>query len=186
MLKIRQLAISIIALGVGQIALAAEPLSLTSASFKDGATLSVRNAGNLASNPNCIGENISPPLSWSNVPAGTKSLVLLMFDPEGRNGLGVSHLVSYGISPNLTGFAEGEISKPGDKFVGGKNTQGLLHYGGPCIPLGIGSHHYTFTLIATDLEPGELTTGLTREGLLTKLVGRAKAATGLVGLFERR
>jgi len=44
-------------------------------------------------------------------------------------------------------------------------------------------HHYTFTLIATDLEPGDLPVGLTREELFAKLTGRTKGATGLVGLF---
>ena len=63
-------------------------------------------------NPNCVGENVSPELHWSNVPDGTKSLVLLMFDPEGRAPSGVSHWVAYGIDPSkVTGFAEGETSK---------------------------------------------------------------------------
>ena len=51
---------------------------------------------NRLSNPNCVGENISPQLSWSNVPDGTKSFILLMSDPEGRGGTGTSHFVSYG------------------------------------------------------------------------------------------
>jgi phosphatidylethanolamine-binding protein (PEBP) family uncharacterized protein len=64
------------------------------------------------SNPNCVGENISPQLSWSNVPDGTKSFILLMSDPEGRGGTGSSHFVSYRIAPTVTGFAEGEVSMP--------------------------------------------------------------------------
>ena len=54
------------------------------------------------SNPNCVGENISPQLSWSNVPDGTKSFILLMSDPEGRSGTGSSHFVSYRIAPTVT------------------------------------------------------------------------------------
>ncbi len=49
-------------------AYAAEPFSLTSSSFKDGTMLATKNAGNIKTNPNCIGENVSPPLAWSNVP----------------------------------------------------------------------------------------------------------------------
>ena len=109
-------------------------------------------AGNNKANPNCVGENVSPPLAWTNLPAGTKSFVLLMSDPEGRAPAGVSHWVAYGIPVSVTGFAEGETSKQTDKYVGGKSTDGLPHYFGPCTPPGP-QHHYTFVLIATDLEP---------------------------------
>ena len=67
-----------------------------------------KNAGN---NPNCVGDNVSPQLSWTGVPAGTKSFALLMEDPEGRGGAGVHHWVAYGIPANVTSFAEGEVSK---------------------------------------------------------------------------
>ena len=164
---------------------AAEPFTLTSSSFKDGAMLAKKNAGNIKANPNCVGDNVSPPLSWSNPPAGTKSYVLLMVDPEGRMGLGVNHWVAYGIPVSVTGFAENEVSSTGSKYVGGKSTQGLAHYMGPCTPPGTGMHHYTFTLIATDLEPNAIEPGLTKEELLPKLTGHAKGAAGLVGLFGR-
>ena len=59
------------------------------------------------------------------------------------------------------------------------------HYFGPCTPPGTGMHHYTFTLIATDLEPGDLPAGLTRDELFAKLDKRSKGAAGLVGLFGR-
>ena len=85
--------------------------TITSKNFKDGERLATKMAGNNKQNPNCVGENVSPELSWSNVPAGTKSLALLMFDPEGRPPGGVSHWVAYGIAPTVTGFAEGEASK---------------------------------------------------------------------------
>ncbi|MGC1681345.1 MAG: hypothetical protein WA760_08360, partial [Pseudolabrys sp.] len=63
---------------------AAEVFTITSSAFKDGALLAKKNAGDNKSNPNCVGENVSPPLAWSNVPAGTTSLALVMTDPEGR------------------------------------------------------------------------------------------------------
>jgi Raf kinase inhibitor-like YbhB/YbcL family protein len=159
--------------------------ALTSSTFRDGTMLAVKNAGNNKSNPNCIGENISPPLAWSNVPAGTKSFALIMVDPEGRGGLGVDHWNAYGIPASRTGFAEGETSTLSDKYVGGKGTAGLGHYTGPCTPPGSGLHHYTFTLIATDLEPNALPAGLTRAELLAKLVGHTKGSAGLIGLFGR-
>src|SRR5579884_4197729 len=100
----------------------AEPFSLTSASFKDGAPMPQKMAGNNKSNPNCVGENVSPQLSWSNAPAGTKSYALMMIDPEGRNGLGVIHWLAYNIPASVTSFAEGETSKPSDKYTGGTGT----------------------------------------------------------------
>jgi Raf kinase inhibitor-like YbhB/YbcL family protein len=158
--------------------------TLTSPDFKDGARLATKNAGNNKSNPNCVGENISPALSWSNPPEGTKSYALLMFDPEGRPPGGVSHWVAYGIPPSVTGFAEGEVSKASDKYVGGESTQKLPSYSGPCTPAGA-PHHYTFTLMATDLEPTALKAGLTRAEVIKELEGHVKVAAGLIGTFSK-
>ena len=164
---------------------AAEPFMITSPAFKDGAPLATKNAGNMKANPNCVGDNVSPPLQWSNVPAGTKSLALVMTDPDGRGGLGVVHWVAYGIAPALGGFAENEVSAVSSKYVGGKGSAGMGIYLGPCPPPGTGMHHYTFTLIATDLEPGELPAGLTQAELFAKLAGHSKGGAGLIGLFGR-
>jgi Raf kinase inhibitor-like YbhB/YbcL family protein len=162
---------------------AAEPFTLTSPAFKDGGRLAVKNAGNIKSNPNCVGENISPPLAWAHPPEGTKSYVLMLFDPEGRPPNGVSHFVAYGIPASVTGFAEGDLSKPSDKYIGGTSTQKVSFYSGPCTPPDA-PHHYTFTLIATDLAPAALKPGLTREELIKALDGHAKDATGIIGLFS--
>ena len=112
----------------GAVANAAEPFTLMSSTFKDGTPLQQKNAGNRKDNPNCVGENVSPPLAWSNPPAGTKSFALVMVDPEGRGGLSVIHWVAYGIPASVTGFAEGEVSKPSPNFVGGKGTNGAAIY----------------------------------------------------------
>lgn len=170
-------------------AAAADPFTLTSTTFKDGQIMPRKVANSNPQNPNCVGENISPQLSWSNAPEGTKSFAILMEDPEGRGGAGVHHWVAYGIPSTVTSFAEGEVSKASDKYVGGKSTQGVGHYSGPCTPPGP-PHHYTFILIATDFDPKELPEGLTREEFLAKLVpssgpSHAKGTTGLVGLFVK-
>src|SRR5215467_15706061 len=167
--------------------------TLSSTTFKDGSMLPVKAANskaNAPNNANCVGENVSPQLSWVNPPAGTKSFVLLMEDPEGRAPAGVHHMVTYGIDAKVTGFAEGELSAPSDKFVGGKATQGTGIYNGPCTPANVQPHHYTFLLIATDLEPKDLPPGLTREELIAKMVvqgqpPRAKGSAGIVGLFVK-
>jgi Raf kinase inhibitor-like YbhB/YbcL family protein len=167
---------------IAQITNAAEPFMLTSPAFKDGTPMPKKHANNTPGNANCVGENVSPPFAWSNPPAGTKSFALIMVDPEGRGGTGVVHWVAYGIPASVTGFAEGEVSKLSDKYIGGKGNAGVGHYMGPCAPPGM-PHHYTFTLIATDLEPKELPPGLTRDELFAKLTGHTKGATGLIGLF---
>jgi len=158
--------------------------TLSSPDFKDGERLALKNAGNNKSNPNCVGENVSPALAWANPPAGTKSFALLLFDPEGRPPNGVSHWVAYGIPASVTGFAEGEVSKPSDNYVGGQSLMKLPNYFGPCTPPGA-PHHYTFTLIATDLEPSALQAGLTHEEVIKALEGHAKGATGLIGTFSK-
>jgi len=165
-------------------ALAADPFMLRSSAFEDNGKMAAKHAGNNKQNPNCVGENVSPALTWSNPPAGTVSYALLLFDPEGRGGLGVSHWVAYGIPASVTGFKEGEVSGPSEHYVGGTSTPKLAHYFGPCTPPG-DWHHYTWTLIATDLDPKALQPGLTREELLKALDGHAKGAAGLVMRFTK-
>ena len=159
--------------------------TLSSTSFKDGERLATKMAGNNKSNPNCVGENVSPALAWSNPPDGTKSFAILMFDIDGRPPGGVSHWVAYGIPATVTGFAEGEASKQTDKFVGGQSLMKLPHYFGPCTPPGP-PHHYIFTLMATDLEPSALKEGMTRDEVIKALDGHAKGATSLVGIFSKQ
>jgi Raf kinase inhibitor-like YbhB/YbcL family protein len=158
--------------------------TITSSSFKDGQLLAKKNAGANKQNPNCVGDNVSPPLSWSNPPPGTVSYALIMVDPEGRGGLGVDHWVAYGIPVAVTGFAENEVGKPSEKYVGGIGTAKQTHYMGPCTPPNQTPHHYTFTLIATDLDAKALPPGLTKQELFAKLEGHVKGATGIIGLFK--
>ena len=68
---------------------AADIFTLKSTTFADGHMMPKKVANNAPNNPNCVGDNVSPELSWTGVPEGTKSLVLTMFDPEGRAPSGV-------------------------------------------------------------------------------------------------
>ena len=157
--------------------------TLSSPNFKDGERLAAKHAGNNKSNPNCVGENVSPALSWTNPPEGTKSYAILVFDIDGRPPGGVSHWVAYGIPASVTSFAEGEVSKPVEKYVGGQSLMKLPHYFGPCTPPGP-PHHYIFTIMATDLEPTALKEGMTRDEVIKALDGHAKGATGIIGTFQ--
>jgi Raf kinase inhibitor-like YbhB/YbcL family protein len=167
---------------------AAEPFTLSSSAYQDNAMLNVKNAGNLKDMPSCPGDagNVSPPLAWANAPDTAKSFALTIVDPEGGGGAGFIHMVVYGIPASVTGFAEGELSKPSDKFIGGKNAKDMATYFGPCPPAAFGVHHYAYILIATDLDPKapELKPGMTRDELLAVLKGHAKGTAGLVLRFK--
>jgi Raf kinase inhibitor-like YbhB/YbcL family protein len=168
-------------------ATAAEVLTLTSSTLQDNGTLATKNAcSDKQRSPNCVGENVSPPLAWANPPEGTKSFALLLFDPEGRAPAGVSHMVVYGIPADVKGFAEGELSKPSDKFVGGKSTMNQAIYWGPGTPPNTDWHHYTFTLVATDLDAKALQPGMTREELTIALKDHVKGSAGLIGRFKHQ
>jgi Raf kinase inhibitor-like YbhB/YbcL family protein len=166
------------------LAASAAPFNVTSTSWKDNDPIPAKYAG---AHPGreCGGQNVSPQLSWSDAPEKTKSFAIVMFDPEGGNGLGSIHWVAYGIPATKTSFAEGEASNPPKDYVGGKNNVGTDHYFGPCGPAEHALHHYIITVIATDLATDALKPGLTREELLTQLKGHALAPGSLVGRYVK-
>ena len=141
--------------------------------MSDNSILPQKSAGNLKTNPNCLGDNVSPPVQWSNAPDKTRSFVILVDDQAGRAGLGVSHMVVYGIPANVTSFVEGELSSApqGGRFVAGRSTPGPTGWFGPCPPRGNAPQHYVMTMIATTLGPSELAPGLTRAEVLKALEG---------------
>ena len=160
---------------------------LTSPGMPDNSMLPPKAAGNFAKNPNCTGQNVSPALAWSNAPDKTRSFAIIWDDQAGRNGLGVSHAVIYGIPANVSSFAEGALggAPTGGQFVPGKNLLGM-HWLGPCSPKGNAPQHYVMTMIATTLEPNELQPGLTRPELLKALEGgKALRAASLVFRFAQ-
>jgi Raf kinase inhibitor-like YbhB/YbcL family protein len=173
-------------------AAAAPWMTLTSTSLKDGERIPFRFGSDdqkRACSPRdasvcpCPGKNVSPQLSWSNAPTGTKSFAILMYDVDGQYGAGVSHWVAYNIAPTATGLAEGDGSA-GKGFTGGSNTRGMANYMGPCPPQGDGPHHYLITVMATDLEP-TLAPGLTREAFLAAAKGHLLTSATIGGLFAR-
>ena len=187
-----------IALGIGLLALtataalAADYFTVTSSSITDGARIPVRFGADdpkRACSPRvsticpCPGQNVSPELAWRNAPAGTKSFAILMFDVDGQYGAGVSHWVAYNIAPSVSELKEGDGAK-GVGFTGGAGTRGNANYLGPCPPQGDGPHHYSITVMATDLAP-DLPAGLTREQFLERAKGHLLASASIGGLFAR-
>jgi Raf kinase inhibitor-like YbhB/YbcL family protein len=134
--------------------------------------------------PDCgSGKRHNPQVSWSNLPAGTQSMAVMILDVDGHNGLGVSHWVTYNIPAERGGIKEGEalVSVPG--ITVGKNIAGLSDFRGFCPAPGDQPHHYVLTVIATDLKAGALPEGLTREELMARLNGHALAGRNVVGLY---
>lgn len=155
----------------------AAPLSIQSTSFNDGGTLPLAQIG---ADTNCgKGHERSPQVSWKNLPQGTRSVALVMFDPDGAKGLGVVHWVAYNIDAQRGELAEG-VS---EGITIGKNVKGATAYRGPCPPAGDNPHHYALTLIASDLAPDALPEGLDRDGLIKALQGHALGGQSLIGLY---
>jgi len=117
-----------------------EKMRLTSPAFKDNAEIPARYT--------CDGDNINPELVIENVPSGTKSLALLMEDPDAPNGLWV-HWIVWNIRPNMGVLVE--RAEPRESVIG-KNSWGHNRYGGPCPPSG--THRYMFKLFALDTTIG--------------------------------
>ena len=100
----------------------------------------------------CEGKNISPPLAWKNLPKGTKSLVLIVDDPDAPDPAAPKftwvHWVLYNIPPEATGLAEGAGNRPAVGMMEGLSSWNRGGYGGPCPP--IGTHRYFHKLYALD------------------------------------
>lgn len=105
----------------------------------------------------CDGKDVSPTVSWAEVPASAKSLVLIMDDPDAPRGT-FTHWVIYNISPQTAEIPENvpKTETLENGWYQGKNDFGKIGYGGPCPP-GRSSHRYVFTLYAVvkevDLKP---------------------------------
>jgi len=125
------------------------------------------------------GQDISPPLTWTNVPSGTRSLALVCDDPDAPMGTW-DHWILYNIPPNLTHIEKGGNNLPAGVGLG-KNSWGRLDYGGPMPPSGI--HHYHFTLYALDTEL-DLQSGVKKDALLKAMEGHVLATATLTGLYQ--
>jgi Raf kinase inhibitor-like YbhB/YbcL family protein len=132
---------------------AASALTLTSPDIKPNATIDDEQVFNSFG---CTGKNISPALSWSGAPKGTKSFAISVYDPDAPTGSGFWHWVVFNIPPDTTSLPKGA----GDPKAGGmpagvvqsRTDFGVPGYGGPCPPKGDKPHHYHFNIFAVDVE----------------------------------
>ena len=122
----------------------------------------------------CKGDNVSPALQWSNVPPGTKSLALQVYDPDAPTGSGFWHWAVYNIPASVSGLAQGAgngaAALPPGAFGGNTDfmdtgaTGGNGNYGGPCPPTGDKPHRYIFTLFALAVPQLEVAGGVPKSG----------------------
>jgi Raf kinase inhibitor-like YbhB/YbcL family protein len=136
------------------------------------------NAQAIPNRHGCEGDDVSPPLRWSNVPEGTRSLALVVDDPDAPDGV-FTHWIAWGLDPVAEGLDEGEHA-PGE----GQNDFGTSGYRGPCPPPGHGRHHYVFRLYALDTNV-ELAGGASKAALERAIEGRVLTMAELVGTYER-
>ena len=130
----------------------------------------------------CDGQDISPPLAWTGVPAGTKSLALIADDPDAPVGTWV-HWVAFNIPPDVTELPE---AIPTDALptggTHGTNSWRRPGYGGPCPPGG--THRYFFKLYALDTELA-LKAGASKKDVEKAMKGHILAEAQLMGKYKR-
>ncbi|MBI4566312.1 MAG: YbhB/YbcL family Raf kinase inhibitor-like protein [Planctomycetes bacterium] len=148
-------------------------IQITSTAFEPGGPIPRKYTGE--------GPDVSPALSWTGVPAGSKELALICDDPDAPTPKPWVHWVLYQLSTSLTGLREGDAGGG----LQGKNDFGQNRYGGPMPPPGHGVHHYHFKMYALDtsLEAGS---GWTKDRLLAAMKGHILAEGELIGTYERK
>jgi hypothetical protein len=132
----------------------------------------------------CDGQNVSPPLSWSGIPVRTKSIALIMDDPDAPRGTWV-HWVLFNIPPDTKDLPEKTPINPAltNGARHGMNSWPKLGYGGPCPPSGI--HRYYFKIYALDFVLPQQP-GITKEQLLNSMEGHILAQGQLMGRYTRK
>ncbi|EKD43413.1 MAG: hypothetical protein ACD_72C00289G0004 [uncultured bacterium] len=134
--------------------------------------------GNIPEKYTCKGESVNPPLSWEGVPVNTRSLALIVDDPDAPMGV-FSHWVLWDIPVHVGGVEENSV--PVEAVVG-VSTSGVNQYVAPCPPSGV--HHYRFKLYALDKELF-LSIKSTQEDLEAAMDGHILDQAQLVGLFQK-
>jgi Raf kinase inhibitor-like YbhB/YbcL family protein len=151
---------------------ASAALAVTSPAFAAGGTIPLVHSA--------YGAGRSPALGWSAPPPGTRSLAIMLEDPDATSAKPFVHWLAWNIDPALTGL--GEAAVPAG-IVQGRNNRGSNAYFGPR-PHGSKPHHYHFQLFALDTKLA-LPAGASRAQLLAAMNGHVLAKGDLIGLFAQ-
>jgi Raf kinase inhibitor-like YbhB/YbcL family protein len=153
---------------------------LRSSAFADGQPIPRRHTGD--------GEDLSPPLSWTNLPPGTRELALIVDDPDAPTSQPWVHWVIYKLPADEQGLVEGiaPVARPTSPAgcAQGKNSWGSLGYKGPAPPKGHGVHHYVFQLFALK-DALDLREGLDKGALLAAIRKHILTEVRLTGTYQR-
>ena len=153
------------------------PLMLTSPAIAPG--------GEIPAQYTCDGADISPPLTWSGLPNGTQSLVLVIEDPDAPSGV-FRHWAAFDIPAGSPGLAAGyAANRPAASFHEARNDFGKAGYGGPCPPKGHGTHHYHIRLLAISRSALDLKAPATTLDVLKATEPYVIERTELVGTYHR-
>jgi hypothetical protein len=153
-----------------------EKISISSSAFEDGAAIPSRYT--------CDGEDVSPALSWGEMPSGTKSIALISDDPDAPVGT-FTHWVIYNIPPDKNGLPEGVDKKEqlSDGSLQGVNDFNKIGYNGPCPPPGK-PHRYYFKVYALDTKL-DLTSGASKGQVESAMEGHILAIGEIIGKYGR-
>jgi Raf kinase inhibitor-like YbhB/YbcL family protein len=134
----------------------------------------------------CDGAGSSPPLRWDGTPSGTRSLALVVHDPDAPSG-DFTHWLVYDLPPTITALPSGQYTSRHFPLGGlqGRNSFGQIGYGAPCPPLGA-PHHYHFDLYALSQPNLGLTAGASQAEVEAAMQGKILAKAALIGTYGRR
>jgi hypothetical protein len=135
------------------------------------------------------GEDMSPQLSWSGAPEGTKSFAITCYDPDAPTGSGFWHWAVADIPPSVTELPSGAGTPGSEDLPPGSvtlaNDAGMHGYLGSAPPPGHGEHRYYFTVHAVDVESLELPDGATPAFLGFNLFSHTLGRAGITAVFQR-
>ena len=152
-------------------------MQLRSTAFSDGSAIPRRFT--------CDGEDLSPPLGWSDPPADTRSFVLVCDDPDAPGGTW-HHWAAYDIPATLTSLVQGAAQHAGKQgFKQATNDFQRVGYGGPCPPRRHGLHHYHFRLLALSIDRLATGTNPSCRDVAREANKHVLAAATLIGVYER-
>lgn len=158
-------------------------IELHSAAFESGAAIPKKYSED--------GSDVSPPLSWGNVPPGTRELALVVDDPDAPTAEPWVHWVIYKIPGDATSLAENmpperRLKNPSGALQGRNSWKSgrTIGYRGPAPPPGSGTHHYRFHLYALDAAM-DLGPELDKAALLRAIEGHVLGEGELVGTYRR-
>jgi Raf kinase inhibitor-like YbhB/YbcL family protein len=153
------------------------PLMLASPAISPG--------GDISPEYTCDGADISPPLTWSGVPNGTESFVLVLEDPDAPSGV-FHHWAVFDIPADSRGLNSGYGRfRPTVGFHEARNDFGKPGYGAPCPPKGHGIHHYHFRLFAVSRPTLDLSASATVPTVLKAVEPYVIQRAELVGTYHR-